>query len=221
MSRNTLLGKTELELASLQTEQVGNACSFHAISAATQLLVNRTFDPQHLSQVVNQRWWRGQFMRIAPNWAVTPRMQKRIVHFLAKKYHLPVVAKYQSSEPNALLGHLLNPKHDAIPIITLTWLWHQAPPIYYGDSKHNMNKTRRAGGHTMVLAAYDSTHRAGGQLLTPWGFINSWRSNVDALFWMTDADFRKAWRFWLPGVGPNPVVFISRADHSAYSDFFG
>jgi hypothetical protein len=72
-----------------------------------------------------------------------------------------------------------------------------------------MNKTRRASGHTMILAAYDSKHRVGGKFLTPWGFINSWRSNVHDLFWMRDADFRKAWRFWLPGVGPNPVVFIS------------
>jgi hypothetical protein len=215
MSRLTLLRKTEAELAAFQTEQIGNTCSFHAVSSAIQLLLNKNFDPRTLSQEINQRWWRGQFMRVAPNWAVTPRMQTRIVRYLADKNHLPVSAAYHRSDPESLLTILASPDEDVIPIVTLMWLWRQAPPIYYGDSIHNMNKLRGVGGHSMILAAYDPEHWAGNQFPTPWGFVNSWRSHTSHLFWMVDADFRKAWRFWLPGVGPNALVLVSRKQHSS------
>jgi hypothetical protein len=208
--RRTLLELPEDQLAALQVDQRGNTCSFHAISTAIKLLFYRYIDPETLSTEANRLWWRARFMRIAPDWAVTPQMQTRIVQYITETQGLPLAANFLKSSPQELQNLLIDPSEDVIPIITILWLWGKAPPIYYGNSTHNFNKTRAAGAHSMIFAAYDPDHQAGGQFLTPWGFINTWRNNASHLFWMTDVDFRKAWHFWLPGIGPNPLVLIKR-----------
>ena len=201
-----LKGKTEAELAGFQVRQVGNTCSFHAIAVALQLLLNSTIDPDALSEETNRLWWRGQFMRVAPNWAVTPRMQVRIIRYLAQLHALPITAAYQRGNSETLTELLSEPT--VVPIITIIWHWRKAPPIYLGNTTQNFNNTRSAGGHSMILAAFDPLHSANGQFITPWGFINTWDDNTEQLFWMTDHDFHRAWRFWLPGIGPNSVVTI-------------
>lgn len=202
----SLLAKTESELAGYQVRQVGNTCSFHAIAVALHLLLNYTIDPMTLSEEVNRLWWRGRFMRVAPDWAVTPRMQVRILRYLAQKHAMPITAAYQRGNPDTLPELLSDPT--VVPIITIVWRWRAAPPIYFGDTTNNFNNTRSAGGHSMILAAFDPYHSANNQLITPWGFINTWLDNTQHLFWMTDHDFRRAWHFWLPGIGPNPMVVI-------------
>jgi len=206
MARKTLKTKSEAELAALQVKQVGNTCSFHAIAVALRLLLDYEINPDELSKEVNDLWWQGRFMRVAPDWAVTPRMQVRIVRYLVKKEKLPVTAFYYHGKVETLPLILTNP--DAVPLVTLLWTWRNAPPIYLGDTTHNYNKTNKMGGHTMILAAYDPDHRADDQFSTPWGFINPWMANAKQLFWMRDDDFRKAWQFPLPFVGPNPLVMI-------------
>ena len=62
----------------------------------------------------------------------------------------------------------------------------------------------------MILAAHDPDHQTDHQFNTPWGFINPWRNNAEVLFWMRDQDFRKAWRFPIPLIGPNPLVVIRK-----------
>jgi len=209
LSRQTLHGLEEGRLAACQMRQVGNTCSFHVIAAGLRLLLDVNIDPGQLSNEIDRLWWRGRLMRVFPGWAVTPRMQVRIVRHLARTQHLPVTASYHKGDPELLPGLLSDP--DIIPIVTLIWLPRQAPPIYYDGSAWNRNYTRAAGGHSMIFAAFDPTHKAGkGQKSTPWGFINSWENHPQHLFWMTDADFRKAWRFWLPGIGPNPLVLLRR-----------
>lgn len=203
-----LINKTEVELAGFQVPQVGNTCSFHAIALSLHLLLNFNINPMTLSEEINHLWWRGRFMRVAPDWAVTPRMQVRIVRYLSQAHNLPVTSAYQRGKVDTLLDLLTDPA--VVPIITLIWRWRKAPPIFLGESTLNYNVTHSAGGHSMILAAYDPVHSAGGQFFTPWGFINPWIGQTDQLFWMTDEDFRRAWRFWLPGIGPNPVVTIQR-----------
>jgi len=205
-STKTLLAKSEPELAEYQVQQVGNTCSFHAIAVALSLLLNVTIDPVSLSNEINRLWWRGRFMRVAPDWAVTPRMQVRITRYLAQTHTLPISAVYQRGNPDTL-PELLSDS-SVVPVITIIWRWRKAPPIYFGSTTRNFNNTRSAGGHSMILAAFDPQHSANGEFLTPWGFINTWKDHTDQLFWMTDSDFRRAWRFWLPGIGPNPVVTI-------------
>jgi len=206
----TLHAKTEAELAGYQTNQVGNTCSFHAIAVGLHLLLNYTIDPMALSDEANRLWWRGRFMRVAPDWAVTPRMQVRIVRHLAQIHDLPITAVFQRGHPDTLPDLLSDP--ESVPIITIIWRWRQAPPIYLGSTTQNFNLTGSAGGHSMLLGAYDPHHSTNGQFMTPWGFINPWKDHTDQLFWMTDSDFRRAWQFWLPGIGRHPLVVIHRTN---------
>ena len=205
-----LHAKTEADLAGYQVSQVGNTCSFHAIATSLRLLLNVIIDPMELSDQINRLWRRGRFMRVAPDWAVTPRMQVRIVRYFAHLHGWPVTATFQHGNPESLPDTLSD--LDAVPIITLIWPWRKAPPIYLGDTTRNFNASRSAGGHSMIFAAYDPNHTAGGAFTTPWGFINPWMDNAKQLFWMTDADFRRAWGFWLPGIGVNPLVQIRLED---------
>jgi hypothetical protein len=207
-----LKGMSEAQLAAFQVSQQGNTCSFHAISTAVNLLLGEYIDPDQLSEEINHLWWQGRFMRVAPDWAVTPRMQVRIVRHLAKTRGFPLTAMYVRSNSEELQKVLLDPLDECIPIVTLLWLWGQAPPIYYGNSNHNFHKTRSAGAHSMIIAAHDPDHWTEDGLQTPWGFINPWMTHPDHLFWMTDEDFRDAWHFWLPGMGPNPLVLVKRVE---------
>ena len=208
MARKTLHQKSEAELAAMQVRQVGNTCSFHAISVAWRMLLDYPIDPMALSEEVNRLWRRGRMMRVFPNWAVTPRMQVRILRYLAKTRGLPIKANNQHGNVGALPLLLSDP--NVIPLITLLWLCGKAPPIYLGDTIKNFNASSKMGGHTMILAAYDPDHLSGEQLSTSWGFINPWAANTDQLFWMTADDFQRAWRFPLPLIGPNPLVLIRR-----------
>ncbi|MDF1519274.1 MAG: hypothetical protein P1P73_02195 [Brevefilum sp.] len=208
LTRKTLHTKSETELAALQVRQQGNTCSFHAIAAAIRLLLDYHIDPIALSGEINRLWWRGRFMRVIPNWAVTPRMQARIVHYLAKKHHLPLTASYQHGDIDILPWILNDP--DAVPLVTLLWSRRSVPPIYLGSTSQNQNSLNKLAGHTMILAAYDPQHQADHQFSTPWGFINPWRNNINELYWMRDEDFRKAWRSPLPLIGPNPLVIIRK-----------
>ena len=204
----TLHAKTETELAAYQQRQVGNTCSFHAIATALHLLLGYALNVPELSEELNHLWWRGRFMRVAPGWAVTPRMQVRIVRYLADTRGLPVTAEYHHGSPETLPLVLTDPL--TVPIITLLWLWRQAPPIYFAGTTINYNAVKSAGGHSMILGAYDPSHWAEDHFPSPWGFINPWKDNSEYLFWMQDTDFRRAWKFWLPFVGPNPLVLVRR-----------
>jgi hypothetical protein len=205
--RKTLHTKSEADLAALQVNQVGNSCSFHAIANGLKLLLGVELDPMALSDEIDQLWKQFRFMRMAPGWAVTPRQQVRIIRHLARTRSLVVEASYRHGDITTLPGLLADA--DSIPIITLVWLCKKAPPIYYGNTDRNFNATQSMGGHTMVLGAYDTAHTS-GTLDTPWGFINPWKDNAIQLFWMTDTDFRKAWRFFPPLVGPNPLVVMRK-----------
>jgi len=205
-SAKTLKAKTISELAAYQTRQTGNNCSFHSISVGVQLLLNTQINPDSLANEVNQQWWRGRFMRIFPNWAVTPRMQVRIIDYLAKSRNLPIRGSFHYGTIAKCIQALSD--QSCVPLITLIWLWGKAPPIYFGDTQKNYNLTSKAQGHTMVLAAYDPNHHSGDVLHTPWGFINSWRDDAQNLFWMTASDFETAWHFNFPRIGPNPLVLM-------------
>lgn len=201
--------RTEAELAALQTRQVGNACTFHVIAAALRLLLDYRIDPDELSKEMDRLWWRGRFMRVFPGWAVTPRMQVGVVKHLSNTRKLMVEAELRRGNPQALLDLLSNPEDRIIPLITMVWLWGQAPPIYFASTTLNFNQTKAPGGHSMILAAYDPDHWAEDQFPTPWGFINPWMADAVHLFWMRDSDFRSAWRFSLPGMIPNPLVLVT------------
>ncbi|HAE85813.1 MAG TPA: hypothetical protein DCG78_04805 [Anaerolineaceae bacterium] len=186
----TLKSLSEAELAALQTQQSGNNCAIHAIAAALKLLVGTNLPPAALSAEVDRLWRRGRFFRLFPGWSITPGMQARLVNFLSRSHNLPLQAQLKHLAPEALPGLLQ--AHNQALLLTFTWLPGKAPALYHGTSATNYNVTHKAGGHTMLLAAYNPEHRS-GNLPTPWGFINSWVEGGPELFWMQDDDLRKGW----------------------------
>jgi hypothetical protein len=190
MRRLSLKSLSEVELAALQTHQSGNNCALHAITAAVKLLLGTEFSAEALSTEVDQLWRHGRFFRLFPGWGITPGMQARLVNFLARTHNLPLHAQLKLLSSDTLPALLQEP--DQALLLTLTWLPGKAPAIYLGGSSVNYNVTRKAGGHTMLLAAYNPDHYS-GSLSTPWGFINSWVDGGPDLFWMQERDLHKAW----------------------------
>jgi hypothetical protein len=207
----TLHTKSEVNLAAYQRKQIGNTCSFHAITAGIKLLLNFDIDPIALSQEINRLWWQGRFMRIAPNWAVTPHMQVRIIRYLARTRQLPIRAKFIHGTPEILHQILSDSQKLFVPIVTIVWCGRR-PDIYYGNAHRNSMRTNIIGGHSMIPAAYDPEHISQGGSITQWGFINSWKDQANHLFWMRENDFYAAWRFWIPFIGPNPLVLMECMD---------
>ena len=199
---------SEKHLAGYQNIQKGNSCAFHAITTAIKLLLDFDLDPHSLSDEVNHLWWRFKPMRILPGWAVAPHQQANIVRFIADKYNLPIQATYSHAKPQDLLTNLEN--LHVVNLISLLWVYKQAPAIYYGKNLQNYNADKAAAGHTMVLVAFDPFHCLIDGTLTPWGFINSWVNGGSSIFWMKDTEFLRSWNFYLPFVSPNPLVAISK-----------
>ena len=205
-----LQGCTEADLAEYQHVQVGNTCTFHAISSALRLLIGFDLDPQGLSDEIDHLWWQFKPMRIFPCWAVTPRQQAKIIRYVKIKYNLPIKVQFSHAEPNTLFDLLSTPKTACL--VTLLWGYKRSPGIYYGKSSNNTNSGKMPSGHTMLLAAYDPLHHLWDGTQAPWGFVNSWINNGSYLFWMQNEAFQKSWHFMLPFVGFNPLVTIQVVD---------
>lgn len=195
-------------LAQYQTKQVGNDCALHAIASAIDLLAGKKFRPDYLIKEIDALWWKGRFYRVLPGWAVTPRMQARIVRYLSKRFHLGLDARYLHTSPEILRNLPFDP--DVAALVTLYWPARQVPPIYKGETLLNFNGTQKMGGHTMLFAMFDPSHQSGGKLSTPWGFINSWSDGGNDLYWMEDQIFRRAWAAPIPLIGNHATVLISR-----------
>ena len=208
MKKRFLKSLPEWELARFQSLQKGNDCTLHAISAALELLTGLRLPPYQLVAEVNRLWWRGKLYRVLPNWAVTPPMQASIVNYLARTRGLPVRARLLHTAREILRN--LPDDENLVALVTIYWRRGRAPAIYRGATARNHNQSKSTAGHTMLFAAHDPTHTTGAGITTPWGFINSWCDGGARLYWMKDEDFRRSWGFFLPLVGPNPLVLIRK-----------
>lgn len=206
MKKISLKAFPETKLAKLQTLQTGNDCAVHSIVAAIELLTEVKLDPAEIITEINHIWWHGRFYRLMPKSAITPPLQIRLLHYLAKKHDLPLSAKLLHLSPEVLRATA--EAESIASLVTIYWSFKQSPKIYYRDQPKNYNREKGAGGHTMLFAAYDPEHFS-GELHTPWGFINSWVTAGTGLFWMEDKVFRKAWGMPIPGWGKNATVIIS------------
>lgn len=209
MKKTTLRMFPETKLAKLQTLQIGNDCAVHSIVAAIELLTELKLEPAEIIEEINKIWWQGRFYRLAPDWAITPPLQVRLLRYLAKKYQLPLTAKMLHLSPEVLRATA--EAEDLASLVTIYWWFGKAPSIYYMDQPKNFNAVKNASGHTMLFAAYDPEHYS-GDLHTPWGFINSWVTAGTGLFWMEDSTFRKTWGMPIPRWGRNATVVISIKD---------
>lgn len=207
MAKASLHSLTETDLAAFQSLQSGNNCGLHALSAAIRLLTNVEIPPQRLIDETNRLWWRGQFFRVFPSWAISPQQLGRLANFLAKHENLPISAQVLHLSTQVLQNLIADPSLACL--VTIYWLGGKAPAIYHWQSPQNVNAYQSTNAHTMLLAAYDPSHY-NGKVNTPWGFINSWVDRSAGLFWMGQKAFDKSWSFPLPVIGNRAAVIISR-----------
>ena len=209
MKKTSLRALPETNLAKFQSLQTGNDCAIHSLVAAIELLTNIRLDPQEIINEVNRIWWHGRFFRLAPKSGITPPMQVRLLRYLAKKHNLPLKANLFHLSPELL--RTTAAAENIVSLVTIYWWFGHSPAIFYMDQPNNYNALKGASGHTMVFAAYDPEHSS-GEVLTPWGFINSWITQGTGLFWMTDHDFQKTWGTPIPRWGKNAAVVISHKE---------
>jgi hypothetical protein len=179
MKKTSLRALPEKNLAKFQSLQTGNDCAIHSIAAAIELLTDIRLDPQEIIKEVNRIWWRGSLFRLAPKSGITPPLQVRLLHYLAKKHNLPLKAKLFHLSPELLRATA--EAENIASLVTIYWWFGHSPASYYMDRPKNYNKLKGASGHTMVFAAYDPEHFS-GEIHTPWGFINSWVTQRTGLF---------------------------------------
>jgi len=163
----------------------------------------------------------AESLRMWPGGPTTPRQQARLARFIAARQGMHINAEVMRGTPEDLLHFLAEP----LTHVLVTIGWSANPPqILYPDGKFQRFGKPEAfeiagrkfsapfNAHVMLLAAYDPSHTAGddGQGV-PWGFINSWVDAGEGLYWMTEDDFRSAWRFVIPLVGRQQMVVIQQA----------
>ncbi|MBN2257394.1 MAG: RHS repeat-associated core domain-containing protein [Anaerolineaceae bacterium] len=186
--------KTEGELAGYQQSQKGNSCAFNSIASGINMLSGSNINGNKLSTRIDMGWVPpyGLFFRTAPNWATLPVQQSNIVNFGPG---IPNTVTADSSKSNSadLVDDLFEGLQDPNSVLLLTLYWgkNQAPQIMFGSPPKDYNSTQKAGGHTMVLAAYDESHQINGADYQ-WGFINSWGLNTN-LSWMSTQDLQDAY----------------------------
>lgn len=166
----------------------------------------------------------NQDLRLWPNGPVAPREQAILARELAAKHRIPVRALAMRGTPEDLLRYLAMPNTHVL--VSFGWSGSDLPHILHPDGKFRLFGrpevvqigSRRVElpftAHTMLLAAYDPNRHAildGQEVTAPWGFINSWVDAGEGLYWMTEVDFRKAWRFVIPFVGRQKMVVLQRA----------
>ncbi len=199
--------KSEAELASYQQLQVGNSCAQNAIAAAFNLFFNARIDGNHLSTLVNQTALPDRIRyRLWSNGPTTPLNQLHLLMDIALHEKHPISIQLEKGSPSILRQHLS--QTDSLTLVTIGWLPGSAPVITRGVQPVNLNAARGFGFHVMIAAAYDPAHADVNHIIRPWGFINSWSSGGSELFWMTDDDFNRSWRFYTPFGGTYPMVTI-------------
>jgi hypothetical protein len=165
----------------------------------------------------------GEDLRVWAGGPTMPRHQARLARELAARYSLDVDARVMRGTADDLLHYLAMP--DTYVLVTIGWSKDTRPRIQYPDGEFRTfgkPETFKVGGmsvdgpftaHVMMLAAYDPDRK--GKLdhknvTVPWGFVNSWVDAGDGLYWMTEDDFRDAWRFVIPLVGRQQMVVIQK-----------
>lgn len=167
----------------------------------------------------------GQDFRVWPGGPTMPRQQAALARRLAEAHDLPITAEALRGTPEDLLFLLGQP--GTTVILTFGWGKDERPRIVGPDGKFatfsvpDTLLTLRDtvikapfNAHTMLLAAYDPNRTAKDKrktVTTPWGFVNSWIDGGSGLYWMTEDDFRRAWRYVIPGVGRQKMVVIRRS----------
>lgn len=164
----------------------------------------------------------GRATRIWPGGPTAPNQQAALAEALAAQNGVAVAAQSMRGTPADLIRFLAEP--DTEVLVTIGWSKESVPEILYPEGKFkplgDPGQFKILGfafdvfaAHVMMLGAYDPDHkvmRDGREITVPWGFVNSWKSAGDQLFWMTEDDFQRAWRFVIPFVGRQKMTVIQK-----------
>ena len=149
-------------------------------------------------------------MRMGKNGPTTPIQQLNQIRWIAETEGVSgFQLKLASLQTTDLITHL--DYQNRICLVTIGWLFRQAPEIIYGDTSINYNATpRKFGYHTMIVAAHQPQHQSPDGVNRPWGFINSWMDAGKELFWMSDTEFTRAWSTFTPLGGFRSTVILTK-----------
>ena len=187
-------GWTENQLAAYQQDQGStNHCAKFAAASALNLLYGASLEGNSLVEWLSGRLFRGtlRYTIFGNNNGSFVFQTANLVRRLGQQNGLFPIVRSNIGMAETLKDIIKD--GSSLAIVSVTYLQNQEPVIAYGKrTTTSLENTRWAGGHVMILGAYDSGHRNDMGILTPWGFLSSWPGR-DHLYWMTDEDFQGSW----------------------------
>jgi hypothetical protein len=190
-------GWTEKKLASYQQDQgSSNHCAKYAAASCLNLLYGTTLQGESLVSWLDARPLKGtgRYTILGNNSGSLVYQTANLVRTLAHQQALFPQVRARVGSISSLLADL--DAGNLLSLVSLTYVQGNEPVIARGNNTaSSLGAIRVVSGHLMILAAHDPEHvnLAGGN--TPWGFISSWGSK-DALYWMSEEDFRRTWGRW-------------------------
>ncbi len=201
----------EKRLASFQQEQTGNNCAVFSACAGLNLIFDLQLDPYFWSEKVDRIPFPAILKyRMFRNGPVSPIQHVRLIQWMINEHQIAgvLVERGNGTSKELVLGLQ---QTNQVKLVTIGWFFGTPPEITYGDSALNQNASHaRVGYHTLLFAAYDPLHISSDGIQRPWGFINSWKSSAEKLYWMQTVEFLKSWNIFTPFGGRRSVVTISR-----------
>jgi hypothetical protein len=194
----SLLNRFSLDqLASVQQAQgLTNNCALYTITSLLNLQLGSQLDGAALAEQINAGWLPKPFVyRVAPNWATTPRQAQRVLYMLARRETFRLQTQLRTTR-DAYLRDILAYSRNTYPIVTLWWL-RNGPKMLSHRNEREIYKqpVKGPGAHTMLLAAYDSSHTNQIGQPYPWGFVNSWADeSYTDIFWMDEATWQRLYK---------------------------
>jgi WXG100 family type VII secretion target len=200
-------GYSITDLAGFQENQgMTNNCGEYAAAAALDMLFGgNRFTGADLTTFAdastNLLPWAGR--RMFQNGPTMPPQQANLINEYATANNLPVEATATTTDREGLIRMLETPDQTLMVTISYGNDWQ---PTLTSNGVNQVPLPPGAlpySGHVMVLAAYEDN---GGN--PRWGFVNSWVDGGSDIYWMTDADFQRAWNYDGFMMGNNNVVVV-------------
>jgi hypothetical protein len=187
-------GWSEEQLASFQQNQgSSNHCAKYAAASALNMLFGVVLTGDDLVDWVETKPLKGtgRYTIFGNHNGSLVYQTANLVRVLGQQVGLPILVESRICRFPNLLESLRD--EYVLNLVTLTYTKGQEPVIARGENTSNsLAPAGWIGGHILIPAAYDTSHRNNDDVLTPWGFLSSWTSK-DQLYWMEEGDFSRSW----------------------------
>jgi hypothetical protein len=187
-------GWSEDQLAAYQRDQgASNHCAKYAAASGLNMLFGIVLSGEDLVDWVESRLLKGtgRYTILGNHNGSLVAQTANLVRELGQQAGLPIRVNYRMWQKSDLLQALQN--DSLLTLVTLTYFKGKEPVIARGKNTANsLGPAGLLGGHILIPAAYDSSHKNKAGQSTPWGFLSSWGS-ADQLYWMTEGEFIRSW----------------------------